>query len=104
MKHSWKFGTVALHVAEVDVEDPPLRPEELDHLAHIRCAPGISEQQPRHRSSPQDGLFGFSSYARLKPAGSRNSRADAAQHRHRRIVRMQRHPHARLLPPPAARP
>src|SRR6476646_5756036 len=46
-----------LHVAEVDVEDAPLRAEELDHLADVRRAAGHlgaaaeAEVQPARRGA-----------------------------------------------------
>ena len=69
----------ALHVAEMDVEDPALGAEELDHLAHVRRAAGHLRAAAEAQVEAPGGAVGLSSQARLKPSGWEDAR-DAAEH------------------------
>ena len=86
-----------LHVAEVDVEDLPARPEVLDHRPHIdrparhlRAATEAEVESPG-RAAGRDLL------GPLEPLDVAEDPGDAAQHLHRRIVRMQGQLDPRLL-------
>ena len=92
-----KFGHGALHVAEVDVDDAALGAEELDHLAHVGRAAGHLRAAAEAEVEAPGGAALAELLGPLEAGRLVEEPRDAAEHRHRRIVGMQREAHARLL-------
>ena len=75
----------------------PLRAEELDHLFHVRLAARHFGAAAEAEIEPPGRAVRVEFVGALETGRLAEDAADAAEHRHRRIVRMQRQLDARLL-------